>query len=153
IRDGYFDFRRTPPAYALAFQKHDLDVLTLDPKEAAARIVGSAIREQLISSLHHWLFGLPKTERAKHQRLLEVIQLADDDDGRRQIGTESHRGALERLARQPETLAQSPTTLLLLSAYLMRADAQATALDLLLRGQQQHPGDLWLNQDLAEYLM
>src|SRR5262249_3031670 len=75
VRDGTFDSRRAGPAYALAFQKYGLDVQSLEPKAAAARILGSAIREQLIAALDNWKYtALPNTERAIQQRLLEVVQ-------------------------------------------------------------------------------
>src|SRR5262249_50630592 len=147
-------YRRADPAYALAFQKHDLDMQALQPKEVAARIVGSAIREQIIAALDDWLYVLPNSERAKHQRLLEVVQLADDDVERRQIRTGGqNRAALQRLAKRSETLAQPPATLVLLSNKLVRADAAAEAVDLERRGQQLHPGDFWLNHNLAFHLM
>jgi tetratricopeptide (TPR) repeat protein len=154
VRDDAFDRRPAAPASALAFQKYGLDVQSLEPKVAAARIVGSAIRVQIIAALDDWLFVLRDEARTKHQRLLEIVTLADDDDARRRIRAESqNKAALERLARRPETLAQPPATLVLLSRKLVRADAPAVAVDLLRRGQQLHPGDFWINHELAFDLM
>jgi tetratricopeptide (TPR) repeat protein len=152
VRDGKYDYRAVDPAYALAFQKYGLDVRTLEPKEAAARIVGSAIREQLIAALDNWMDALSRSDREKSQRLLAVVRLADEDDVRRQIRdfVEGRDGpALEKLATRRETLAQPPVTLVLLSRKLVKPKSLELAVDLLRRAQQQHPGDFWLNFELA----
>ena len=61
IADGHFNRADAVAEYAAAFQKFDLDVLTLDVGEAARRLAHSAIAEPLLAALDDWLLLLEPT--------------------------------------------------------------------------------------------
>ena len=58
--------------YAAAFREDGLDLATLDPQEAAARINSRAIREELLAVLADWSNHAPNQEDA--ERLRRVLQ-------------------------------------------------------------------------------
>src|SRR5262249_47943006 len=139
------------PAYTAAFHSYGLP-LTLDPPEAARRIVASAIREQLLAALDDWIFVKLTADPAGQKRLLTIARLADDDPWRRQfrdLKVWKNREELEQLAASPEVSAQPPATVILLGACLIAHDAVPTAVDLLREAQQRHPGDFWINVELS----
>src|SRR5262249_42702508 len=84
VRDGRFDLQGAGPAYAEAFRQFDLDLKNLRPQELAARLRRSAIRPQLLAALDDWI-GRSVAGPALRERLLAVVQLADDDPFRRQV--------------------------------------------------------------------
>jgi serine/threonine protein kinase/Flp pilus assembly protein TadD len=147
------------------FAWYGLPVETLDPQEAADRIAASAIRVPLVAAVDHWARvkeGLATSDRdspgvkratkaEERQRLLAIARLADDDPWRQQVREAAARNdwaALERLARRPAVLLQSPTTVMFLSEQLSAKEAVA----LLRRAQRRHPGDFWINHQLSAYL-
>src|SRR5207247_467300 len=50
-------------------------------------------------------------------------------------------------------LAQPPANLVLLARALDEANERVAAVQLLRRAQQRHPGDFWINYDLANLLL
>src|SRR5262249_13565629 len=67
--------------YAEAFRSYfSIDLLTLDPEAAAARVGNSAIRGTLLAYLHDWQYWASDGDRAK---LRAVLDRADDDPWRR----------------------------------------------------------------------
>ena len=98
---------------AAAFQDYGVELDASDPKEPAARIRDSAIREPLVEALDHWLYlkALHKIDGGKS--LIAVLQLADANALRRQCRTltvQGDRAALEKLAGDKELLAQCACT-------------------------------------------
>jgi serine/threonine-protein kinase len=153
VRGGAANFAGADPAYVAAFGSYDLPVLQLDPREAAARLTGSAIRPWLLVALYDW--AELAEDPAQRDRLLPVAGAADADPWRgrlRDLLARPDRAALEGLARQPEALAQSPATLVLLARALRRSSAVEEAVALLGKAQDRYPTDFWLNHNLALYL-
>jgi len=151
IKGSAYDSEGAALAYAAAFREFGLPVTDLAVDEAARRVESSPIRPFLLAALDGWAGPNPE-HRAK---LLTVALRADDDPWRRQCRDallRDDRPALLRLARQPESLAQSPATLQFLGGRLYSFDRPA-AVKLLSQAQQRHPADMWINLDLAEVLM
>jgi tetratricopeptide (TPR) repeat protein/tRNA A-37 threonylcarbamoyl transferase component Bud32 len=155
VKDGRFNLEAADPAYAAAFQRYGVEALAPDPRQAAATIAASAIRQQLIVALDHWVTARPKKDAQGARHLLALARLADRDPWRqrlRDLLVREDRQALKDLAKEPGTLAQPPVTAQILAVSLWRAGAQAEAVALLREAQQRSRGDFWLNHNLGSYL-
>jgi tetratricopeptide (TPR) repeat protein len=157
VKDGYFNAEGADRAYAAAFRNDGIDVEALDSREAARRLRARAIRIELAAALDGWAETrrwLPRQGRKSWRELLAVARAADPDPWRRSLRDTVLRGEPElvRRAAAGEVLALPPVTLVLLAECLagMGRPRQATAL--LRRAQEQHPGDFWINHQLAQYL-
>ena len=142
-------------AYLTAFQSYDLDLMGLDPAEAARRIKASAIREPLLTALDDWIFVKPRRRRGR-ERLLAVARLADSDDWRQKLrdpATHQDRATLERLAHAPEAAVQPPSLLVHLGKYLAQAGAWEASVEVLRKAQGRYPNDFWVNYALAMSLV
>src|SRR5262249_33731587 len=152
VREGDYDYKGADPAYEEAFREYGLDVTAITPEEAAERIAASVIREHLVAALDDWAFVKEEAKAPGAEHLQATARLADADEWRRQFRdllVRKDRAALERLAARPEALAQPPATLVLLGAALGQAKARPAKVELLRQAQQRHPGDFWINHDLA----
>jgi serine/threonine-protein kinase len=146
------------PLYAKAFRSYyRIDVLTLEPQAAAARVASSPIRETLLSYLHDWHYWALDADRAK---LRAVLDQADSDPWRRSwreavavrdttVPRDTRRMAV--LAASTEVLAQPPLVLSGLGGVLLIDGRREEALALLREAQQRHPEDFWLNYLLGQY--
>ena len=144
--------------YAEAFRNYfDMDLLTLPPEEAAARLSNSAIRETLLAYLHDWHYWAVDADRA---RLRTMLDCADDNTWRRAwreamavrdatVHRDSRR--LAALASSKEALGQPPLILSSLGGILLIDGYREETLELLREAQQRHPDDFWLNYLLAQY--
>jgi serine/threonine protein kinase/tetratricopeptide (TPR) repeat protein len=151
-QEDRFDLLGAALAYAAAFRDYGLPVLELEPAEAARRICGSAIREQLLAVVWDWA-SVTKDDAAL-KRLTAVIELSDSTPWRQQVIAARKRNdqaGLARLAQQPEALAQPPGFLAALGNTLARTDLPG-AVKLLREAQRRNPGDLWINHQLAFFL-
>jgi serine/threonine-protein kinase len=154
-KDSQYDYAAGSRAFATAFRNYDLDVLSLDPDEAARRIAASEIKEQLIVALDDWARDLLEQDRAAMGRLLDVASRADPDDWRNRFRAElaqRNRQALTKLADRPEVRDLPPATVALLADALARAGEVGRAVKLLGQAQRRHPADFWLNHELAYFL-
>jgi serine/threonine protein kinase/tetratricopeptide (TPR) repeat protein len=180
-RGDEWDFRLADPAYAEAFRRYGIDVAALSPEAAAAQIRARRIRLELAAALDDWAAmyrlgrrGLSEPVAAAlddwaaihrdHQRapfwkqLLAVARLADPDETRNQLRDvweqpgEARNKLLEPLA-DPKTAGTFPPRTLLRLAHTLRQNISLEkAIPVLRVGQQQHPGDFWINYMLANYL-
>src|SRR5262249_31251064 len=110
------------------------------------------VREHLIVALDNWADARPEKDVRGRERLLSVARLTDKDAWRQRLRDPAvwqDKRELRRLAPKPEALEQPPVTALTLAAYLRRAGEPAEAVGVLRRAQQRHPGDFWLNLELA----
>ncbi len=145
-------------AFQDVFVRHGLDLLTLDPEEAARRIRASAAQARLVEALDTWGFlrrRFPSGSLAEAAKVRAVANRADDDPWRQRLRTAAAgegRAALRRLAEEKEALAQPAASLLLLGTALQAAGDQVTAEQVLRRAQGRHPEDFWLDLELAELL-
>jgi tetratricopeptide (TPR) repeat protein len=140
------------PLYAEAFRSYfSIDLLVLEPEEAAARVGNSAIRETLVAYLHDWHYWTFDADRAK---LRAVLDRADDDPWRRSFREavavrDTRRMAV--LAASQEALAEPPLVLSGLGGVLLSDGHREEALALLREAQHRHPEDFWLNYLLGQY--
>jgi hypothetical protein len=80
--------------YAEAFRDYGIDVLTLDPAVAAARIRERPIAHHLVAALDDWYGVSPTADRAG--RLLAAADAADDDALRQRIRAAATAGSSVR---------------------------------------------------------
>jgi tetratricopeptide (TPR) repeat protein len=148
------DGGKAAAAYAEAFRAEGVDVLALEPDEAAARIRKRAVGVELADALDEWA-GLTGKE-AERKRLQEVAQKADPDPLRNKVRealSKKDVAALKELAAAKEALDQSPGLLVRLARGLYGSGATAEATALLRGAQRRYPGDFWLNAELASLVV
>ena len=136
--------------YAEAFQKYGI-TLSMERREAAARLRNSAIHETLLAFLHDWLFWVSDANRDK---LRAIVDLADDDEWRRAFrdALAAHDSTkLKTLAITPEAADQAPVILSALGGALVGGNYTEETLALLNEAQQRHPEDFWINYLLGQY--
>jgi serine/threonine protein kinase/Flp pilus assembly protein TadD len=144
--------------YAAAFRGAGLAAADeeTDAESVAARIHGSAIREQLVAALDDW--SLVTVDARLRARLLLIAQRADPDPGwRDRVRDPAVRGdrrALERLAAEVREVsgAEQPPQLLMTLAGLLK-EVGGDPVPLLRTVQRRRPGDFWLNLALGRMLL
>jgi serine/threonine-protein kinase len=152
-----FDYARTDARYAAAFRGYDIDMAQLGVAEAAARVRDSAIRDELLTALDHWLrlrvmHGPPSVESDK---LRAVADGADDSSWRRGVRAalvSRDTETLRALAGQDEALRQPPAVLFLLGEALRLVRQPEEAAILWRRALHLHPDDFWMNFELGKML-
>jgi Flp pilus assembly protein TadD len=151
-------------AYARAFRDAEIDVDALGPEAAGARIKArpAGVALALTAALDDWAaqrrVARPK-EADAWKRLVATARVADPEPTRdrlRQLWSEPDRKAqrepLLQLAREADPRGWPPASLTLLAGALEAAGERDAAADLLRRSQAEHPGDVWLNYNLARLL-
>ena len=136
-------------AYEKVFRDYDIDVLNLEPAEAAKRIRGSRIGKYLVPALDDWLRVDPSSEI--EPRLISVANLADDDLDRKRIRqaiAAKDRVALLKIKESPNAEKFSPETALLLALGLETPGSANDSAYVAHRALARNPGHFWLN-DLA----
>jgi serine/threonine protein kinase/Flp pilus assembly protein TadD len=152
---GFPDYAGAQRAFALAFGENDLDLSGASADEVANRIRASAIRPQLVAALDYWAYFKDRMRDGSGQQLRAIARLADNSAwGRRLRDPEvvKDTNELQRLAQAKDILDQAPPNLLILSYLLDRAKAPAPGVLLLRQAQERHPGDFWINFQLADLL-
>jgi tetratricopeptide (TPR) repeat protein len=152
---GRLDWAWLGPEFAQAFRDYGIDVESLATAEAAERIRGRVVAEELVAALDEWAMMWWRSDKGGAQRLLAVARAADHDPTRNRLREALERGQrayLKELAASDEIDSFPPSTALLLVSALARADARKSALEVLRKAQQQHPDDVWINMALAEIL-
>ncbi len=141
--------------YAAAFRRYGIDLLVLEPAEAARRIRDSAVRVTMVGFLHDWLYWISDADRAVVQ---SVADLADGDGWRRayrEAIADKDRDTgvqkLKALVRVPGAAAQPPVILSGFCGSLLAHGQRADALAVLSEAQQGHPEDFWLNYLLGHF--
>jgi serine/threonine-protein kinase len=157
-----------------AFREFGIDVPELPVDEAAQRIRARSVRLELAWALDYWstkrIFvasairamieqktGVRQADRPQlnWQHLLEVAKVADPDPWRNRLRDAMKRGndrnTLLDLAATAPMRQLSPSTLYLLGDALQKALDRPAALTLLLKAHSVYPGDLLLNETLAEF--
>jgi serine/threonine-protein kinase len=156
MEKDHFGFDLEQAAYREAFENYGLDMGQGDVDELAERVRSSAICDYLVVALDEWARGRLESDATGAARLLGIAMRADPDLWRNAVRhpeTLKNRKSLEKLAKQPEALDQRPSVLTLLADTLGRmVGSPQSAVELLLAAQRKHPGDFWLNHELAFYL-
>jgi serine/threonine-protein kinase len=162
-----FNFE-TEARYAQVFRQHGMDVDVLPLEEAAAAIRRERIHKELTAALDDWARVRRAIGHPGWNRLLRIAADVhrDDDPWRerlRQALEEGKLQALLELAAAAEHQDLSPAAVALLAGALETAckPSQKTAsgrsaaeivVGLLLKAQQDHPEDFWINFQLGYYL-
>jgi serine/threonine protein kinase/tetratricopeptide (TPR) repeat protein len=156
-----FDVEGATARYAAAFAEYGIDVLTLDPAEAAARIRSSTIHEALLAGLDGWMqikgadsmMQWTRGHSPRQEWLQRVADAADDSAWRRDFRAAAlawDGPKLIALAGQPEGLAQPPVVAGWLGFTLSdQPDLFDQAAAFLKKAQQRHPTDFWINYELG----
>jgi serine/threonine protein kinase/Flp pilus assembly protein TadD len=155
---GDLDLQGSDPAsaYREAFCEYGIDVGALDADEAARRIRASAVKRQLVSALHDWAWGKVRLRQGGWERLIEVARKADPDPWRDRFleaFVRKDRKVLVEMARDAKAAELPPPAALLLGRALNGLKETAAAVEMCERVQRQHPGDLWLNLEIASLLL
>jgi serine/threonine-protein kinase len=150
--------------YARAFRNAGLDVDTLGPDAAGAKIrtrppgVALAVAAALDDWTNQRRRVRPKDETG-WGRLSATARAVDRDETRdrlraiwAQADRKAQRGPLLGLAKEADPQAWPPASLILLADALYAADERDAAIELLRRAQAHQPGDVWLSYRLALWL-
>jgi tetratricopeptide (TPR) repeat protein len=157
IRGADLDDVETDAAYAEAFEAIGLDIDDLDPEAvgAAIRARGAAASEFALA-LDDWAARHrgPRSRRGDRRvRLLRCAKAADPDPVRNELRDaliSENLDVLRGFADRTEELP--PATLELLVPALGRSGEADLAIRVLEGGVRRHPGDYWLNFELARTL-
>jgi len=153
----------TDAAYADAFREAGLDVAALPAEEAAKRIRARPpeVVTKLAAAVDDWaaIRRDRKKNRSGAAALSALAAAADPDTWRLGLrraldlpAQAARREALQRLAKATPVETLGPISLDLLGRALKDAGDPAGAELVLRRAQQFHPGDVWINYDLARAL-
>jgi serine/threonine protein kinase/Tfp pilus assembly protein PilF len=148
--DSIYDYRRVVPLFAQAFRDYGIDVMELEPAEAAERIRRRTIRAALVTALYEWSAMVPN--KAERERVLAVAKAADTEGVFRawiEALAAKDGAAVKQLAASVKTESLAPPTLRVMGNVLFARGYEVEALELLRRARRQYPGDFWLNHDLA----
>jgi serine/threonine protein kinase/Tfp pilus assembly protein PilF len=151
---GIIDHEAAAAKYAAAFREAGLTTPGGE-HEAAARIQGSSIRNQLIAGLDDWavdeFVAEHRPDPTAWRRVVRLARLADPDptwrDSFRNPSAWRNRRALERLAESAPVDRLSPPLVAALGNLLRVKGAETEPV--LRKAHHLHPDDFWLNFDLG----
>jgi tetratricopeptide (TPR) repeat protein len=156
------DGSATDAAYAEAFAAGSLDVAGDSPAEVAARLRARrpGVAVAMVAALDEWAaVRRLRKDLAGAARLITVAQGVDSDAWRRDLRAAvaqpdpaKRRTELQKLAREARFDALSAISLDLLGMALNDSGEVAEATTVLRAAQRWHPGDVWVNYDLARIL-
>jgi tetratricopeptide (TPR) repeat protein len=151
-------------AYARVFRDAELDIDRLGPEAAGVKIRArpAGVALALTAALDDWA-AQRRMARPKNadgwKRLVATARRADADETRdqlRQLWSEPDRKVqrepLVKLAKEADPRSWPPASLTLLAGALAGAGEGQAAVALLRRAQAEHPGDVWVNYNLAQLL-
>jgi tetratricopeptide (TPR) repeat protein len=164
--ENRFATERALPLFREAFRLYGLPAGEGEASAAAARIRERppAMRTVLVAALHEWVAYVEhprvKLEEPHLEWLRAVLDQAEPEgwgkDLREALAHKDRTGrraALEQLAEKADVAALPPQALTALARRLQSAQANASAVRLLRRSQQLHPGDFWIHEDLGIALL
>jgi tetratricopeptide (TPR) repeat protein len=151
-------------AYAAAFQDDELDVDRLGPDAVGARIRArpADVARAMVAALDSWAVrrrtARPR-DKAGWGRVVDAARAEDPDPARDRMRSlwaktdrEARRGAILELARQADLRTWPPASALLLARAQDGAGELDAAVGVLRHAQAHHPGDVWLDYELARAL-
>src|SRR5262249_51232590 len=148
--------------YTRAFRAAGIDVDAMGPEAAADRIKSRPARValDLAAAFDHWAARRSRARPADKEgwrRLVATARAADPDPQRDQLRSlvserQGESEPLRKVAQQADPRAWPVKSLPLLARVLAKAGELDTAVALLRRAQAHHPGDVWINYDLAQFL-
>jgi serine/threonine-protein kinase len=160
--DGEFDYAGTDRDYARAFRERGMDMDELPVETSVDRLTARGLPVMpLGAALDDWVAvrrAVAESDVARWKRLVTVARGVDPDPLRDRIRatwgqpTSQVQDELRRLADSVDVREQHPVTVVSLTRTLWRVRHADPALRLLRAGQSAHPGDFWLNFELASLL-
>jgi len=158
------DGSATDDAYANAFREAGIDLASLPPAEAGAKIRARppSVALALAVALDDWAAIRRdwRKDTAASARLSEAARVADPDPWRDELRTALDQSdkaarltALRALAKMAKFEELGAISLHLLGAGLNDAGDSARAESVLRLAQQRHPGDVWVNYTLGTVLV
>jgi serine/threonine-protein kinase len=151
LREGGIDWKAADAAYAEAFRKHGLDPKRLAAAEAGDRIGASPARERIAAALDDWVVAKRAANAEGLAWVLEAVRRADRDARRALLRDEAvlgDAGRLKALAARTDVADWPPASAVVLATALRGAGEPAAAA-MLREVQRRHPGDFWVNEELA----
>ncbi|HVS39014.1 MAG TPA: serine/threonine-protein kinase, partial [Gemmataceae bacterium] len=150
--DG-FDNAGASALYAKTFREDEPGWDALDVRQAAERINGRAIRDELLAGLADW--SNVTADAQERKRLREVLQAADPDPGSLANRWNTALGrkdwdALSRLASDAEMMGQPPARIATFGRNLIVSGRPVEAVALLKEAQERRPDDFWIAFELAD---
>ncbi len=153
----------TGAAYGAAFREAGIDLDELTPEEAGNRIKArpAASATAMAMALDDWAAVRRdlRNDAAGAKRLIAVARSADPDPWRNNLrdaleiaDRPARRARLTALAASIKGQELPPVSFDLLGNALGDVGAKAEAESVLRRGRRAHPGNVWLNYDLARAL-
>jgi serine/threonine-protein kinase len=153
----------TDAAYAGVFREAGIDVSSLPPTDAGAKLKArpTVVAVALAAALDDWAAVLREKRRDDlgANRLAEAARTADPDPWRNGLrdALDAPKGKerldrLRGLARSAPIDELPPVSLDLLGSALLDAGDPKLAESVLRRAQRRRPGDVWLNYNLAQCL-
>jgi serine/threonine protein kinase/tetratricopeptide (TPR) repeat protein len=167
--EGKYDNHWADASYSEAFREYGIDVDALEPAEAARRIHARPIRLELAVALDSWADRRrkslsesegggdgrpdlpdhsPVTSDSRWRRLIRVSRAADPDEWRDLVRAALERRDRETLNKLASSARISELPAPLLSVVCGHIDNEYGA-PALRRTQIEHPGDFWINFQLA----
>jgi eukaryotic-like serine/threonine-protein kinase len=158
------DWSLTDAAYANAFREAELDVADLPQDEIGARIKArpASVALTLAAALDDWarVRREKRHDRKGAERLAQAARSADPDPWRNRLRDaldaaegQKRLNTLRELAGSAQADDLPAVSLDLLGMALREAGDPQRAEAVLRRAQRRHPGDVWLNYNLAECLV
>ena len=159
--DGKLDWSGADRAYAQAFHQYGLDIESSDLEGLKDQLASIRIAVELAVALDDWASvrrQLPNINEASWRPLVVAAEAADPDPlrcklrrlwGRKVVEAKSD---IEQLAASLPGKTLQPTTVVQVAKALSVAGLIAEAEKVLLEGQEQYPGDFWINFELAAHL-
>jgi serine/threonine protein kinase/Flp pilus assembly protein TadD len=156
IKDRGFDYEWKDGEYARVFREAGIDPVRLGA-EAVDRIP-PAVRVPVAAALDDWAATHQRVEGSGGrgwERLLAAARAADPDAWRgrlREAVAQKDRQALADLAAESKAAGLPAASLVRLGNALRRIGAPQEAAAVLRRAYRRHPGDFWVNFELAHCL-
>jgi tetratricopeptide (TPR) repeat protein len=136
------------------FRDYGIDVQTLPPQEAAARIRARRIWLELVLGLDDWLLvGSWKTHLDSWKALLALARAADPDPWRNRLREtlqpQKRKAVLRKLAAADNPRNLATANLFLLNHSPTIADAPELVISVMRQAREHNPSDFWVNLGLA----
>jgi tetratricopeptide (TPR) repeat protein len=166
LSENRFASERAVPLFRAALRAYGLPAGEGEPAAVAERIRQRPplVREGLLAALDEWLdlavdpqFALTEPHRDWLRAVLVAAEPQDAWTPRFRAASRAkdvaqRRAALEKLATEADVVMVPARALTRLAARLESVEAQASAVRLLRRAQQQYPADFWVNHELGSAL-